>query len=63
MFKIMHKMFLNVPHLKVCNFQFQVAVNFKLQVDGKDFTQLDHNKAVAALQEGGATVSLMVSRQ
>ncbi|GIY63649.1 leucine-rich repeat-containing protein 7 [Caerostris extrusa] len=34
-----------------------------LQVDGKDFTQLDHNKAVAVLQESGATVSLMVSRQ
>ncbi|GFT43562.1 leucine-rich repeat-containing protein 7 [Nephila pilipes] len=34
-----------------------------LQVDGKDFTQLDHNKAVALLQESGATVSLMVSRQ
>ncbi|KAG8156231.1 hypothetical protein JTE90_026243, partial [Oedothorax gibbosus] len=34
-----------------------------LQVDGKDFTQLDHNKAVAALQEGGTTISLMVSRQ
>ncbi|KAF8777221.1 Erbin like protein [Argiope bruennichi] len=34
-----------------------------LQVDGKDFTQLDHNKALALLQESGATVSLMVSRQ
>ncbi|KFM58466.1 Leucine-rich repeat-containing protein 7, partial [Stegodyphus mimosarum] len=34
-----------------------------LQVDGNDFTQLDHNKAVAVLQESGTTVSLMVSRE
>ncbi|XP_042909223.1 uncharacterized protein [Parasteatoda tepidariorum] len=34
-----------------------------LQVDGKDFTHLDHNKAVAVLQECGATISLMVSRE